>query len=124
MQRRMVRVVLAVVGMSLIPYTALGADDMEAQLQDMQKRLGQLEERLESTTDQLEVANDRLAEQQAGCRSDGVIVATPTGSTALSFEETAIFVRSPGSRTMPLISTIFSVTSGTSNWKSLATNWG
>ncbi len=48
----------------------------------------------------------------------------PTGSTAFSREVTAILVRSPGSRTTALISTIFSITSGTSNSKSLATNCG
>jgi len=46
----------------------------------------------------------------------------PTGSTFLSFETTAIFVLYPASLAMFLISTIFSLISGTSSSKSLLTS--
>src|SRR6266540_3859339 len=48
----------------------------------------------------------------------------PTGSTLLSLDATAIFVRWPGSRAMALISTTPSTISGTSSSKSRLTSPG
>src|SRR6185437_14739076 len=46
----------------------------------------------------------------------------PTGSTSLSRDTTAIFVRSPASRAMARISTVLSYISGTSLWNRFCTN--
>ncbi len=48
----------------------------------------------------------------------------PTGSTFSSWERTAILVRKPGSRAMPLISTMPSAISETSSSKSRRTKSG
>ena len=66
------KLVIAAVGIVLIPHGMAASEDLEAQMRAMQERMLQLEDRLENTTDQLDTANQRIEEQEQVMEKAGI----------------------------------------------------
>lgn len=64
MSRIALGLMIAVLGLSLVPGSALATEDVQGQLKTMQQQIQQLQQSLQATSDQLHQANQRISSQQ------------------------------------------------------------